>query len=467
MSQVHFTVGEHPLMILCFLSVIPVIIWFFQNYKTERDLIYGLLFFVSFSRGTLDLLGMSPTVTKLMMEFLFLLLFLETFFSEKKVYRFPSLWLFLGFIMVSIASYILNNLELVQLALFFRDYLPVIIFFYILINTSFSTRQVNLLTKLIIYLYVSQIFAGIIKVIVLGSIAEEFIGTIANRGGSITTVIALLGGAYCIVGYFLTSKKTYLVAVLGFIIFSLTGGKRATIAYFPFIYLIALYFVMIKFKDGQINILKKLLVALVSICMIFYVSARIIPSLNPENKIGGSFDLEYIVVYSQEYTSGGRIEDNIGRSEAPAYLVNLMLSKESYNTLFGFGAGHLVKSGFNDDVKDKTSDEITESLYGVGYGARTGFLQMLLQVGFLGLFFYTSIFINLFRILLTNKNIKSDIDSKHLYLTSMLILIIVLIDYYTYSFETSILGAISISYMWILGVVFRNKLDGIKPYSFS
>ncbi|WP_375034447.1 hypothetical protein [Flavobacterium sp. LAR06] len=403
-----------------------------------------------------------------MMEFLVLLLFFDVFFLErKKIYRFPSLWYLSGFIFVSISSCVLNNLEVIQLLLFFREYLPAIVFFYIIINTTFSIRQVSLLTKLIVYLYVSQIFAGLIKVVVLGSIAEEFIGTISNRGGSITTIIALLGGSYCISGYFITSKIKYLWGALGFIFFSLTGGKRATIAYFPLIYIVSLYFLMIKFKKEGINVGRKLLVAVVSICILFYVSARVIPSLNPENKIWGTFDFTYVIEYSQEYNSGGFVQENIGRAEAPGYVVKLLLSGEEYNALFGFGAGHLVKSGFNIDVRDKTTDEITESLYGVGYGARTGFLQMLLQIGFLGLFFYTSIFINLFRIVVQHKKKANDGRNKHFYLLSLLILIIVLIDYYTYSFETSILGAISISYMWFLGIVFRNKLDGVQLYDFN
>ena len=460
MKEGHFNIISHPEIILCYLSVLPVIYWFFKNSLDSKVFVYGILFIISFSGGTLELFGFSTTYTRLIMEALVGFIFIRTFIiPENKRFHFPSIIIVVGFIIIALFSYLLNSLKFIQLILFYRDFLPIFFFFYALTNTLFTKKEERLLTKLVFCLFVSQIFSAMIKVAVLGNIAEEFIGTIINQGGSVTIIFALFGASYCIVSYLLKSEKKYLLGIVGFFIFSLTGGKRATIFYFPLIYFIAIYLINLKVKKSTINIGKKIATSLLLVFLIVYTSARIMPSLNPENQVGGSFDYEFIINYSQEYTAGEKQGRGfIGRPESPAYLTNLLIFQNSEKMLFGFGAGQLVKSEYNEYTNGKTSDEITESKYGVGYGARTGFLQMLLQVGFLGVVFYTLFFISLFVTLLRKNIIKFKKRDTILYLTSLLIIIIILLDYYTYSFVSSMIGAISLSFMWVLGVTFRKTL---------
>jgi hypothetical protein len=439
-----------------FLAVIPVIFWFFQNVRTSRELVYSFLFFTAFSRGTLELIGISSSLTLLIMEGIVVFLFFEVLFlTNKKSFKLPGIFFVVSFIIISILSYIANEFDFINLLLFLRRYLLVILFFYILINTNFNAGEQNFLNKLLIYIFISQIFANIIKLIIIGDIIEPYIGTIANLGGSLTTLVALIGGAYCVSTYLITFRKRYLIWIFGFIIFALIGGKRAIIGYFPLIYFIGLFYFQKKFKKANTKFFKKVFIALFSAGSIFYVSVRTLPTLNPENTIGGSFDLEYVINYSEEYTSGGHVEDNIGRSEAPIYLMNKLLNQDIYKTLLGFGAGHLVKSSFNKEVAGQDSDDITMSRYGVGYGARTGFLQMLLQVGFLGVIFYILFFINIFRKISKIQTSLLMNKEKILYLTSIIILFIVFLDYFTYSDMVSVLGAVSFSYMWILSILFR------------
>lgn len=122
------------------------------------------------------------------------------------------------------------------------------------------------------------------------------------------------------------------------------------------------------------------------------------PSFNQERQVWGSFDLDYALDYSEKYlsTGAGAIEE-VGRSAAPVYLFTKVASDSTTHLLFGYGAGHLIKSGFNPLIsKTGTQTDATMELYGVGYGARTAFLQLFLQVGIIGLFLYVAIWIKLF-----------------------------------------------------------------------
>ena len=92
MDNSHYDIYSHPGIILCYLSVLPVIFWFFKNLSNSKIFIYGLLFIISFSGGTLELLGFSTTYTRLCIEALVSLIFITTFIvPENKVYHFPSI----------------------------------------------------------------------------------------------------------------------------------------------------------------------------------------------------------------------------------------------------------------------------------------------------------------------------------------------------------------------------------------
>lgn len=457
MKDFHVLVSAHPEMVLCYLAVLPVLYWFIKNVRTLKEKIYGFLFIVAFSRGTIELLGGSTVLTGLILEGIVVLLFLRTFFlTRKKRFKLPAVWTLLAFIGISVLSYILNDMSFVQLMLFFREYLPIFLFFFVLHNSFFYRREQFFLNKLIIYLFISQIFASIIKVVILGTLAEEFIGTIANRGGSLTTILALLGGTYCIAGYLLTARKKYVYGIIGFVVFSMTGSKRGTIAYLPLLYLIALYFFNRLFLNKRIKLFKKGFMAVCIIGFMVYVTARIVPSLNPEGIVGGSFDIEHVIDYSTEYVKGEDSAINsIGRAEAPAYVIDLLLDENVATTLLGFGAGSLIKSSYNEATEGQSSSEITKSRYGVGYSARTGFIQMLLQVGFLGVIFYSLFFIILLKRITKIKPKWLNDKQRILYLTVILIIFTVFIDYFTYSTVVTHIGALSLSYMWFVSRIFK------------
>ena len=198
---------------------------------------------------------------------------------------------------------------------------------------------------------------------------------------------------------------------------------------------------------------------------IFYSSIRLMPSLNKERDVGGSFDMEYALNYSESYlTTGAGAVEQIGRTEAPFYILNFLSDDNVYNFLLGYGAGHLIKSSFNTSLQDEGSQvELTNTLYGVGYGARTAFLQILLQTGVLGLICFLLWLFSVFRF--TKKNSKPHISnflSVRNYLFYMTCWLIFLIDFFTYSVTIVQISSVAIVFIWCIANYHSEKISLVR-----
>ncbi len=217
-----------------------------------------------------------------------------------------------------------------------------------------------------------------------------------------------------------------------------------------------------KFNIVGSNILNKLGVVLVLSFVAFYVTVRIIPSLNPEQEIGGRFDLNYVIEYSEKYSKGeDSAENKIGRIEAPEVIINKIMSDEPYKRWFGYGSGILVKSSYNKLTNAGISPiDYTTFKFGVGYGTRTGFLQLLIQSGFLGVLFYSLIFLNFLIKFLFNRNLNG--VNKTFHLTAIMFLVIFFIDFFTYSQSSYIFGAVPVLFAWVISLMYYSSKEILK-----
>lgn len=439
----------NPFIAFAGIVLIPVFLWFIRLKLTKNLLLIGTLLFFVFSRGTLEAIGFNTSVLRLVLETLILWVFVKgVLVKKRKVKRiFPALiWLIL-FLIVAILSAVLHQMSLGNVVLFFRDYLFVFIFFYGVLNIALTKYEFERIKKLIIYLFVSQIVANIIKYLIVQGIIEPYVGTMAILGGSLTVIFALIGSSYALSIFLITKNKKYLLFVLGFIIFSLLGGKRATIVYFPLLFILLSYVYQKHFETFKIRGINKLFLFTFLTIGLIYVSVRLMPSLNIEKKVWGSFDIEYAMDYSERYvTAGGGAVSKVGRSEAPEYILTMLYNDNPYNLLLGYGTGHLVKSSFNTELlKSGSQQDLSEDLYGVGYAARTAFLQILLQTGILGVLFYFVFVYQIYRY--CKKQIKQRLNNNEArsdYMFLVALFFIYGLDFFTYSITLSRLSVPSI-----------------------
>lgn len=453
----------NQLMVVAGIVLIPVFIWFARQRLTKNLLLIGALFCLVFSTGTLEVIGLNNSILRIVSEILVLLIFIKgVLIGKKKKKRvFPGFFWLLLFITVSVLSAVLNEINSISVLLFFRDYLVVFLFFYGVLNLTLSLYEYQKLKRLLLYLCTAQIGANIIKYLVVRDIIEPYIGTMAVLGGSLTVIFALIGTSYALANYLVSKKRIHLLWVLGFMLFSLLGGKRASIVYFPILFLLLSYVYQRRFEQFKLRGVKRFALFTILTLGLIYLSVRLMPSLNKEREVWGSFDIEYALDYTERYvTTGAGAIDAVGRSEAPIYILNMLIDDNPYSLMLGYGAGHLVKSSFNEQmVKSGSQEELTERLYGVGYGARTTFLQFLLQVGILGgvlfLIYVSRVFIYCKR---SFKDAKIRLESKRNYLFFIGVVFVYFLDVFTYSTTMSGLRAPALVLFFFLALCQRVEM---------
>jgi hypothetical protein len=438
----------NPLMALCGIPLIPVAAWYFKQKSSLKTFIFGFLILFTFSSGTIEILGISKPLIRLVSESLVIILLIFSVISNSKkmTFRIPGFYFLTGFTVFSLISTAISNTSLSLLLLFYRDYIFIFLLFYATFNLRFTDYEIKLLLKLSLLCASVQIAANFIKYLVSGSIIEPYVGSMAVLGGSLTIIFALTGSAYAIVMYLDSKNTKFLLLLIGFIAFSIIGGKRATVVYVPLLYLILLIRHQITNGIKPMILFKQITLFIIIFLTIIYLSIRLMPSFNQENKVWGTFDLDYALDYSERYVStGAGAIDEIGRSAAPAYILKNTASDSFVNFYFGYGSGHLIKSSLNPLISRLGSqNELTKDLYGVGYGARTAFLQLFLQVGIFGVFLYLCIWYKFFRFAQRNLSTYDHKKSKSAYLILFGFSLVFLIDFFTYSMVVTNINSVTI-----------------------
>jgi hypothetical protein len=112
---------------------------------------------------------------------------------------------------------------------------------------------------------------------------------------------------------------------------------------------------------------------------------KLIPTLNPENKIWGSFDPVYAVEYIERYTQIGQERysnlKEMRRYDGLKYFIGYLYNQSAMTFLLGYGPGHLLASKYNQ----LTGKNPLFERYGVRYGGRMGFIWIYMQTGILGI----------------------------------------------------------------------------------
>lgn len=370
--------------------VLPVILKYLFKFKGRAFIIY-LILSVAYTAGSLELLfNISPDLIRQFTELLILGLAAFVFLvsSKKKI---PGWRYLVGFLIVCLISFLINDVTIVQLLLFLRMFFRIVAIFVLFHHIQLNPRTSDKLLKFIILLFITQIFVYMGKYLIVGQI-EPYIGSMSVLGGSLTAVFSLVGISFAFSAYLFGRKWKYLILIIGFFLAPLISGTKGIIFFLPALLLIQ-YFYFWK-RSGLFSFVKvlKLLPIVLLIMLIVYAGVRLNPWFNPEGKIGGSFAPDYVISYMDRYLNPGRPihgAEYFGRGEAPYAVYVLLRERGLANFLFGLGPGDIIMSRYTIPKEDVYWEEgITALKYGIGYGARTGLLFTALQVGLVGLMFY-------------------------------------------------------------------------------
>lgn len=423
---------------LSLILIFPPILYFSTKFKGTAFVLYLIITF-SFIIGSLEIvLGIDPILSRQMIEVLIITMLIIILLKQKNL-KLKYLEYVLLFLALCFFSFVINEVTWIQLLLFLRKYLLIVIIFWLVDKLEFDSITIKNLIKYCLVLFICQIFINIAR-FPITSITEEYIGSIAVRGGSITTIISLLGITFAF-SFFLYNKKIrYIFLVIGFIVFGLIGGKRAIVFLIPIILLVEYIFYLKKTNRISIIIGKAPVVIMLALVTI-YAGVRLLPSLNTDNVIGGRFDLNFVSSwfyqynYTQKEIGYGKY---YGRGEAVVAVYNLLNQKYAFiNILMGLGPGDIIMSGYVQSPSSLVtrSEDITAFKYDIGYGARTGLLFTGLQIGLLGvisfLLIIMKIYLPYFKMYFGSSFQKRSIAA--LNLGVIISFIVFLIDYIFYS----------------------------------
>ncbi len=333
--------------------------------------------------------------------YVILLLFTRMIFNRRKhdhSLRLPGLPMFLGFLGVSYLSALLNDIEFLRYLLYVRHFTMFYIFFLGMININMSEIEIKKINKYMVFIFILQIVVATGKWLVFPHTAGQFgqeslTGTYATHGGVFHTLLPLMAMAFIIPAYFTYGKKIFVVLFWSFIWFSMIGQKRAIIFILPLFALYILYIMRGRFKV-DFNFVK-LFTIVTSVGLAMFLIITVNHTLNREETIGGSFDLQYVLDYAQKYTTGqstiGNTEYAAGRYAATTAIIDRIRS-EPLHLLLGYGAGIGLRTGI---VENRFHESFLS--FGIEDGI-TGFVWVVAQIGILGVFFLMAFIFKLFRI---------------------------------------------------------------------
>jgi len=358
-------------------------------------LIHGLYWLLVFTNGIVKLLNLPTAVYKIGIPLIVLIMFINVLSRNKSLnikMKYPFIKEVGLFFVISLFSKIYNGMDTISYLYFLIFTILSYLYFIVIVNEADREKNKKIL-KFISILFFIQIPAIFIKYLVLGQSEKGGIGTLSLEGGSISTIFPMFAIAILFSYYLFYKNKKYLTYIFLFTLFAVIGGKRAIIFFFPLTMFFAsfLFIVLMKKRINYRKNIKVLLSVSIIAFLIIYIGVRLNPTLNPDKELFGSFDLNYVYNYVDVYTSQEDAQHfQMRRKAGLIYFSKYVWNNGIFQALFGEGPGRLVQSRYSDR-SGKMMDE-----FGVRYGGRMGYIWLLLQVGYFGVFLYLLLFKRMF-----------------------------------------------------------------------
>lgn len=351
-----------------------------------RTSIIYIIFIIAYFGNSLVGYKIAPPQLIWSLEILIYFLFLYALMTTQQKVVFPFVAFILFFILIAIFSMLVNHSfsfePIYGLRLLIRFYL----FFLALINLDLTDQEIKKINKFIFIIFIIQIPVATLKLFIYG-FGERAIGTYSLTEGSLSTVIPLIAIGY-LISYYFYYKRTYwfLLISFGFLYFSIIAKKRALVFMLPILILMQIIAIL-KEKNIDFN-LKKIIrhraftVAPFIIIIVIYFSIRLVPALNPEKKIGGSFNPVYTLNVFEEYFT--RKPDDFGyttsRFSTTKRVFSVLYEQGFSRIFFGYGPGSYTESRFLEKEEKRSVYKDMRINYGL-----TPLSYIAIEYGILGI----------------------------------------------------------------------------------
>jgi hypothetical protein len=414
------------------------------------------------------MVGVDISYSKYLVELLIFVLFMVVL-SKGSIRKNKAIYPFLIVSLTIFLSAIYNNDFVFGSFTFYRPILNSFLVFTIFVNVDFTDRQFVKIFKLISLLVVIQIFASVIKYFLIGK-GENWIGTMSYSAGGLNTYYALVVAAYAL-GFYIYYKKSrkYILLVLGGLFLAWVGRKKGVYFYLVITFLIMYLLHNYVYLKRKVNLLKLFGVGVISI-LVVYLGVILTPPLNPERKVGGSFDIEYLQNFMREYSYYSEKRDSYSGRIGGNYLLTTELLGTSdqewidknklreFTYLFGFGP-----SSFHHDnylTENENLNTYTRLI-------PTGYFRTTFSTGFLGELGFI-LFFGFFLVKLLGEYRKRNKHytqfGKAILIGTLTSFILIFIDHYTYLFNYNMILVYLIHFFFAAILLKKRPYKLLKNY---
>lgn len=418
--------------------------------------IYSLII-LAFFVNSLVAYGLVPNAASWSIELIMILLFIEATrlkSSTARRFRLFGAGFVISFFIVCIVSAALNDTSILELTLFLRQCIRFHILLWILVTLDLPEELILKTHKLLIVLFLIQIPTAIVRLFIFGQ-GEKAIGTYAMEGGGNSTAIPMVAASFIVCYHYLYRKRPVSwFLVLAFLGFGVIGDKRAVVVLVPATLAFA-YWLCVKDtrRDVSRMVLKISVMIAISAPTVFYFGVRLMPTLNPDDRVWGRFSLHYAIDYIEWYNRGGNQKElSFGRVESTERIYQFLCDRGPATVMFGLGPGKFLKSSFGGRDVDYFREQLT--MVGVVYGIMSlNFLA--LQVGYVGAAIWIAFFA--YAMFILSRSAQQETDPYwRAYFTSMVCLsFVVLVIASTYNNVFLENDLMSMTYMLLLAFAIR------------
>jgi len=349
-------------------------------FKFKGDLLYFLIILCFYS-GLAAYLGPSvenPYKVTIFLLPIFLVLKHKPLNSITKRESFIILFFIFFSAIFFISSFLNNSYFNLTFSQYGKYFTPFCLFFLLNFYIKKYPYKIEILNRLIFSLIAIQVFLSVAKYFTFG-VQEMVVGSISYTGGGIATPLPII--AFMLLWIYrkgeFSKKDWFFLCLLLFIGF--VSWKRAIWFMMPLMVFIFTIYVPRK------KLSKNALLILPLIPIIFYLGVRFDPTLNKEHKFWGSFDWDYVLNYTNEYSFGKEQkkylneELSVGRGGVTTMLFEKLTNSKSINEkdLYGYGL---------EEIATRDYDSFDQKKFAVhSKGSVTGVFKTYISFGFLGI----------------------------------------------------------------------------------
>ena len=224
--------------------VIVTILFLFLSFSRIRkarsaNSLITIVLLLVFFLGIIDQFNIKQFYANILIESLIMFLLVKTMISvsnKRKKFNLPGIRIFIIFSVILFISVLISSSNLYQSYLYYRFFLTPYLFMLIMVNIELPEYGIRKIIDFIQYLFIFQLIATVVKLLILGT-PEQPVGTIIVAGGGVATFIPLIAAGFLLSRYYIyEKKKLFLVLIFAFTLIAYASQKRGTFVFLPAVF---------------------------------------------------------------------------------------------------------------------------------------------------------------------------------------------------------------------------------------